>query len=287
MKYNDFICLKCFQQTLQAEAEQLICQSCQTTYLMFNSVPLLFPSGELAAQIEGKNHTLEEIQAVYDKVYKHDGLMGTDLDLTYDQSTKEILLSFGGNLAQKKLLDVGTGVGRLWDYVPKDVQGYAIEPSIVGAVKSLQRRPDLIVSASVGEHIPYPDSYFDMVISADTIEHTFSPQQTLSEIQRVLKAGGTFSASFPIPDSLRKWGRNQLVRRRFNLSFLYHLTKVVLKRYLLFGKAAFQPIDRDLDVESWKQLIRTSGFSIQQVIEWPQTNEIPIVVLIHAVKDIP
>jgi len=284
MNYHDFACPDCMHYPLQLGEKHLMCPACKGHYVIQDSVPLLFPSRELSASVGGRDFSLLEVQGVYDKVYTHDGLMGTDLDAVYDQVTKETLLGFGGLLDQKRVLDVGTGVGRLWGYVPSSVIGYALEPSVVGAVKTYQRYPHLTVSASVGESLPYQDEFFDMVISADTIEHTLSPQQTLVEIFRVLKPGGTFSASFPIPDSLRKWGWNQIIKRRFDPVFLFRLGWVVFKRILIFGKATFQPIDRDLDNWTWLQMIEEVGFNVKEVIEWPEAPELPIVYLVHALK---
>lgn len=41
-----------------------------------------------------------------------------------------------------------------------------------------------------GEDIPFADHYFDLVITFNSLDHTESPSQVLSEIARVLKRGG-------------------------------------------------------------------------------------------------
>jgi len=151
----------------------------------------------------------------------------------------------------------------------------------VGVGKAIQRYPGLIGSASVGEALPYADAFFDVVVAADTIEHTFSPERTLGEVQRVLKPGGVFCASFPTPNSLRKWGRNQLKMGRANPRFLFNLIWVMVKRLWFFGKTVFQPIDRDLGIEAWKALLEKGGFEVVEMIEWPPEPEIPIVYLVH------
>jgi SAM-dependent methyltransferase/uncharacterized protein YbaR (Trm112 family) len=282
LDYRNFACIACAHYPLERNGSQLICSDCSMHYPIQGSIPLLLPKNQLDAEVNGGKISLSTVRNIYDKVYDHDGLMGTDLDQNYDRVTKSILLDFGQPLEGKRLLDLGTGVGRLWDYVPSGVRGYAIDPSFVGVAKAVQRRGDITVSASVGEYLPYPDGFFDVVVSADTIEHTFSPERTLREIRRVLKPNGTFSASFPIPDSLRKWGWNQIVSRRFKPAQLLRLGWVLSKRVWLFGKAAFQPIDRDLNIKEWVALVQSAGFIVKQTIEWPYDPQIPIVYLVHA-----
>lgn len=285
MNYSEFACPECRYFPLFMGNEYLQCPACNTSYPIHNSVPLLLPQENISTNINGNDHSLAEVQEIYNKVYKHDGLMGTDLDAMYDRVTKTILLEFADPLEGKRLLDVGTGIGRLWDYAPETVLGYALDLSIVGVSKAIECHPDLTVSASVGEHLPYPDMFFDVVIAADTIEHTFSPIDTMSEIYRVLKPSGIFCASFPIPDLLRKWGWNQIISHNFNPKFLFDLASVLWNRFRLFGTSTFQPIDRDLDIHAWVDMVENAGFIIQQITEWPAEPQVPIVYLIHANKN--
>ena len=41
-------------------------------------------------------------------------------------------------------------------------------------------------------NIPYPNNYFDKVISDDSIEHFGNPKHVFEEVKRVLKIGGVF-----------------------------------------------------------------------------------------------
>jgi SAM-dependent methyltransferase len=292
MKLDQFACPECRHYPLQPQQDRLVCHgACQMVFPIRESVPWLFPRKDLSVVVAERQVSQAETQKIYNRAYAVDGLMGTDLDLIYDRETKTRLVGFGcrpdGSLAGKRLagariLDVGTGTGRLWQYVPAEVEGYALDLSPVGAARALARRPDLTVSASVGEHLPYPDQFFDLVVSADTIEHTFSPGQTLAEIFRVLKPGGTFSASFPTPNSLRKWGWNQLFAGRRGLKFMIQLGWVLVRRVWYFGRAAFQPIDRDLDTQTWAVLLQAAGFKVLEVIDWPEPPQVPIVYLVHA-----
>lgn len=282
-----FSCLGCYTGVLQPRGDEFICPACGTIYPIQDGVPILLPTWEqlnAVASPETGGITLAQYQAVYDKVYAHNGLMGTDLDEEYDRATKEAMLAFAAPLPGKRLLDIGAGVGNLWLYVPAGVKGYALDLSAAGMAKAAARFPGLTVSVSVGEFLPYGDGYFDMVVAADTIEHTFSPVRTLQEIHRVLQPGGVLAASFPIPNSLRKWGYNRFLRQRPDFRLLARLIRVLVKRTLLFGRPDFQPVDRDYTTDQWVRLLEETGFRVEQVTEWPAAPKLPIVTLVKAVR---
>lgn len=282
---NQFACPKCKYFPLEKIDDFMHCNACQSRFPIQNGIPLLFSSENLVAKIDGQDIGLPIVRKIYDRIYQYDNLMGTDLDTHYDRMTKEKLLEVVQTLEGKRVLDLGTGIGRLWDYVPQGVVGYAIDPSAVGVAKAAQRRKGLVVAAAVGENLPFPDQYLDLVVAADTLEHTFSPERTLAEIYRVLKPGAYLSASFPVPDSLRKWGKNQLTSKRINLPFLIRLSWVLFRRTLLFGRATFQPIDRDLEDGRWIEMIESAGFRVIKKISWPEPPLIPLVYLMHLQRD--
>jgi ubiquinone/menaquinone biosynthesis C-methylase UbiE len=49
---------------------------------------------------------------------------------------------------------------------------------------------DVIFTKSYGEKMPYPDEYFDAIISCNALDHVDDFGQVASEMQRVLKKGG-------------------------------------------------------------------------------------------------
>lgn len=278
---SPFWCIACQQAHLQTQTNNLTCPACTTTFPIRNGIPLLLPSPTQQTKLAQAGINLPDLQAIYDKAYFHDGLMGTDLDKTYDKTTKQALLAFAEPLTNKAILDVGTGMGKLWDYVPAGTKAYALDPSPVGIKAAQTRHPHLTASVSIAEHLPYPDNHFDIVLAADTLEHTLSPTQALAEIRRVLKPNGLLCASLPIPNSLRKWGWNQFIRQR-NLRLILRLIYIFLKRAWLFGRPDFQPIDRDYQLAEWVNKIQTAGFTVDQQHTWPPPPQIPIVYLIRA-----
>lgn len=287
MDTSQFLCLACRQHRLSRDTGALVCPACGASFPINEGIPILLPSPEqrsVTHDAASQNVSLSRVRAVYDRAYQRNGLMGTDLDKTYNYETKRFLLDSAGPLTGKTVLDVGTGIGNLWQYVSGDVAGFALDPSLVGASKAGQRFPWLTVSVSIAEHLPYEDEFFDVVLAADTLEHTFSPVDALSDIWRVLRPGGAFSLSLPIPNSLRKWGWNQFAHERFDPGLFIGLAKVVFLRLLLFGRPDFQPIDRDYDLDHWKGLLQDSGFQIEQAVAWPPAPRVPIVYLVHTTK---
>lgn len=282
MRCEDFLCPDCRKGSLLPEPTVLRCSGCDSTYPLVRDVPLLFPRSKISAVVDGTELDMSSVRDTYDKAYTEGGIMGTEVDKEYDEATKRGLLAYGGSLSGKRVLDLGTGVGRLWDYVAKDAQGYALDLSPVGAAAAARRRPSLVVSASVGECLPYRDGFFDLVVAADTLEHAFDPRKVLSEVHRVLKPDGVFAASLPVPDSLKRWGMNLLKGHRFSPVMLAKLAWALVRRMWLFGTTTFQPIDRDMDSSEWTALIREAGFRIDTMSEWPKPPQMSLAYLMKA-----
>jgi SAM-dependent methyltransferase len=55
-------------------------------------------------------------------------------------------------------------------------------------------QPDYVFD---GHYIPFVDSYFDMVLAAQVIEHTMNPWKFCAELQRVTKTGGLLQIEAP------------------------------------------------------------------------------------------
>ncbi|MDP9049518.1 MAG: class I SAM-dependent methyltransferase [Acidobacteriota bacterium] len=108
----------------------------------------------------------------------------------------------------KKLLDIGSGYGtNLATCIAVfGADGYGVEPSGVGfgqgyvASRKLLAAngidPERIIN-STGESLPFPDESFDIVYSANVLEHTQNPEQVLREAMRVLRSGGHLYIEIP------------------------------------------------------------------------------------------
>ena len=52
------------------------------------------------------------------------------------------------------------------------------------------RKPEVTYTKGTAEHLPYPDSFFSLVIIDNVIDHTHAPLMVLQEIHRVLEKQG-------------------------------------------------------------------------------------------------
>ncbi len=92
-------------------------------------------------------------------------------------------------LEDKRILDVGCGVGafvrRLREF-SSHVVGFDVDAERVK--EGGEQVPNLALA--VGEHLPYADATFDVVLMHEVLEHVTDDQATLRETRRVLAAGG-------------------------------------------------------------------------------------------------
>ena len=119
----------------------------------------------------------------------------------------EILQRFTA-LRGKKILEVGSGCGTnlvVW-MKAFGADSFGVEPGEGGFESSLAISKDLLaangidterVRDAVGESLPFPDRSFDIVYSANVLEHTRQPMKVLEESVRVLRPGGILHFEMP------------------------------------------------------------------------------------------
>lgn len=91
--------------------------------------------------------------------------------------------------AASRVLVDGCGVGmyvRALQAFTPHVVGLDIEPERVAA----SRQFSIQVNVGVGETLPYPSNYFDLVLSHEVIEHVQDDRRVVAEMIRVLRPGG-------------------------------------------------------------------------------------------------
>jgi ubiquinone/menaquinone biosynthesis C-methylase UbiE len=91
-----------------------------------------------------------------------------------------------------KFLQVGCGPFDIINVLPI-VETYSIDPlaDFYKSKFSFDYKKSNLTAGS-GEKLPYPDNYFDVVILANVLDHTYDPEKVLHEIRRVLKPNGFF-----------------------------------------------------------------------------------------------
>jgi SAM-dependent methyltransferase len=131
-----------------------------------------------------------------------------------------------------RILDVGCGSGHQLSYLRRrggwethgvDFNAQAVENARAGGAD---------VHLATGDQLPFPDGYFDAVMSWHSLEHHYSPKATINEVMRVLRPGGYGVVAVPSGDSLGlkifgpMWGPLEAPRH------LYHFSKETLTRLL-------------------------------------------------------
>jgi len=180
-----------------------------------------------------------------------------NIDIYYNTySGRSMLRAFAellpGSLEGKKLLDVGCGVGYYFQYFrgigAKELVGVDVGEELLETTKKVN--PFVKTVAARAENLPFPDEYFDIVISLGLVEHFKNPEPVLNEFTRVLKVDGILITETPNKLNLiftiykilnrRKlvwehwWGRQDLIReiqKIPNLKFEEFTSSIVFPWY--------------------------------------------------------
>ena len=98
-------------------------------------------------------------------------------------------------LSGARVLDAGAGTGRvaraLLPLVSSDLQLVCLEPSRKMLALGRQLAPGGTWLRGRVDPLPFPEGSFDIVVSLELLEFTPHPDQTLRELVRVLRPGGS------------------------------------------------------------------------------------------------
>lgn len=164
------------------------------------------------------------------KVFKVDGKRVT---LQIISCFKHVLQK--NDLSSYRLLDVGSSSGAITYYLANYVKkAFGIDPdapAIIDGVKRFKKK-NLKLSVFDGQKIPYPESFFDLVVFRRVYGSTDKPETLVKEMYRVLKPGGLCYFE----------GHNKLFffETDYKLPFLPLLPPALAKHYVrIFGQKKF------------------------------------------------
>ena len=120
----------------------------------------------------------------------------TDMRGQHARSLYPILLERLSHISYQSALDLGCGTGEMIKQIMqsdnhKELYGIDLSEEMLSVAKG--KLPDQVkLLLGDSESLPFPDNFFDVVYCNDSFHHYPAPRNVLSEVQRVLKPGGTF-----------------------------------------------------------------------------------------------
>ena len=151
----------------------------------------------------------------------------------YERFNNICFLSGVKDLSEKMILEIGSGFGSfVISANQNNIHCIGIEPDRYAITASRELLKENHIPSSIcqgiGEHLPFKDNSFDLVVSFQVLEHTQDPEQVLSEAIRVLKERGILY--FNVPNHNFFW------EAHYGLIWPTFLPKAITKFYVKLKK---------------------------------------------------
>ena len=91
----------------------------------------------------------------------------------------------------KKILDIGCGPRGSLEWADMSAERVGLDPLVPDYLKLGADKHKMSYSAAPSENIPFEDEHFDVVCTFNSLDHVANYNETVKEIKRVVKKGGT------------------------------------------------------------------------------------------------
>jgi glycosyltransferase involved in cell wall biosynthesis len=91
---------------------------------------------------------------------------------------------------ERKVLDIGCGDGKLFDYCPPGPKLVGIDVSKVAIKLAKLRRPNISFKIADVRYLPFPDNYFDFAFCLEVLYYLPDDTKAFDEIKRVVRRRG-------------------------------------------------------------------------------------------------
>lgn len=195
---------------------------------------------------------------------------------------EEIAVMIGNDLKQGKLLDIGTGPGRLLSAIQTinpyiDLFGIDISASmILIAEQNLKNISDLNLKVGNIVSTEYPDDFFDGIVSTGSFYNWDHPVEGLNEVYRILKPNCTAC----IFESYRDHDKKLLkARLKSNLKG-YNVIRKLLTSFFL-GKQ----LRMTYSLPEFEEILRQTSFRDSFSMIRTELGNLPVYVKLELLKE--
>lgn len=139
----------------------------------------------------------------YDRLYDGEPLPQNGIVIHGWPRNRHEALLFLARQSKGRVLDVGCGNGSVLYYLRQyfdELCGVELSALRADSARRLLQRTDArfdIRSGNIEEGLEWPDNYFDVIVSADVIEHVVDIWSAAAEMARLIRPGGTLICSTP------------------------------------------------------------------------------------------
>jgi len=143
------------------------------------------------------DQNLKEQQKLYDEGWRKELRIGKEERGNF-RTNLEFLSQASLLKPDDKVLEIGCGIGSIVFELGKqeyDVTGIDISREAIAY--GLNKYGDIRLEVQAAENLPYEDESFDVVLSFDLFEHIAAIDSHISEVRRVLCAGGYYLFQTP------------------------------------------------------------------------------------------
>ncbi|NMC84362.1 MAG: methyltransferase domain-containing protein [Anaerolineaceae bacterium] len=105
------------------------------------------------------------------------------------QRRLQMILEAAGERSQGKIFENGCGLGSyMYRLTTSENYTVGLDVEFERTLEAHQQNERIL--CGVGEHLPFENDFFDLILSNEVIEHVQSDKQAVQEIVRTLKPGG-------------------------------------------------------------------------------------------------
>lgn len=130
-------------------------------------------------------------------MFDHFGLLAPYYDKFFQVGDPEALINRLKLPVVGSLLDVGGGTGRVSYALKNFAENLIVADLSIDMLSQANEKTGLTSVCTYAEKLPFKDDFFERVLMVDALHHVHNHTETIKELWRVLKPGGTLVIKEP------------------------------------------------------------------------------------------